>query len=109
MVTEETCARERLLTSACQLVPQRPSQNLPDVRLRELGPEVDVLRHLVAGERFPAVLDDLLLGEVRVLAHDEERDDFTGTLIGLGDGGGFQDSGMLDGDRFDLVRVYVEA
>lgn len=60
-----------------QLFPQRPSQNLPHIRLRKIIPEVHVFRHLVAGERLSTVLDHFLLREIRILLHDEQGNDLT--------------------------------
>lgn len=58
------------------LVPQRPPKNLSDVCLRKIVPEIHVLRDFVARELGAAVVDQLLLGEVGVLADHEEGDDF---------------------------------
>ena len=48
-------------------------QDLPDIRLRQLVPEIHVLRHLVSRQRLAAVLDRSLLRERRILPHDEHR------------------------------------
>src|SRR5688572_29817252 len=58
-----------------QLFPQRPSQNLPHIRLRQFLPEVHALRHLVPGERLPAVINQFLLGKRLVLLHHKQSDD----------------------------------
>src|SRR5688500_14357471 len=57
-----------------QLLPQRPSQNLPHICLRQIIPEVHVLRRLVSSQRFSAMLDQVLLRDIRILLDDEQRD-----------------------------------
>ncbi len=49
------------------LVAQFAAQDLADIGLRQVGPELDLLGDLVAGELRAAELDDLLGGEVGVL------------------------------------------
>ena len=59
------------------LVPQRPTKNFPDVCLGKIFPEIHALRDFVARELGAAMVDQLLLCEVGVLADYEEGDDFT--------------------------------
>src|SRR4029453_10473982 len=48
------------------LVAQFAAQDLADIGLGQVGPELDLLGDLVGGELCAAVLDDFLGGEVRV-------------------------------------------
>ena len=64
-------ARTRLQAAAFFLVAQFAAQDLADIGLGQVGPELDLLGHLVGGELRAAVLDDFLGGEVRVLLDDE--------------------------------------
>src|SRR5579883_1266893 len=93
-----------LLIGPSQLLPQY----LPDVALRQFLAEVDVFRHLVASEGFAAVLDDILLGELRVLWDDVQGDDLAGVLVRLSDGGALEDAWMRGSDGFDFVGIDVE-
>src|ERR1700674_2665650 len=67
--------RLRMTLGADSKLSHRSSQDLPLIGLWQLGSEIHVLRHLVSRERLAAVLDDVLFGERRVLAHHEQRDD----------------------------------
>lgn len=64
---------------------------------------------LVAGKRFATVVDDCLLGYFGVLGDYVEGDDFAGMLVGLGDGGAFEDARVGGGDGFDFVGIDIEA
>lgn len=89
--------------------PEFLPQYLPDIAFRQLLAEVDVLGDFVTRQGFAAVLDDVLLGDVGVLGDDVESDYFAGVLVGLRDGGAFQDAGVRGRDSFDFVGVDVEA
>src|SRR6185312_13980100 len=88
--------------------PQLLPQYLPDVALRQLFAEVDVPGDLVASEGFAAVLDDVVLGDFWIFEDHVEGYDFAGVLVGLGDGGAFQDARVGGGNGFDFVGVDVE-
>src|SRR5712671_268356 len=62
------------------LVAQGAAQDLADVGLGQVGAELDVFRPLVAGELLPAMLQDVLLGQIRVLLHHEHFRHFAGML-----------------------------
>src|SRR5487761_2171252 len=47
-------------------IPQLAAQDLADIGLRQGGPELDLLRHLVVRQLGAAELDDVLGGEARV-------------------------------------------
>src|SRR3569833_4022559 len=57
------------------LVAQLPAQDLADIGLGQLGPELDPLRHLVVGQLLVAELDHLLGGEFGGLLDDERLHD----------------------------------
>jgi hypothetical protein len=48
------------------------------------------------------VLDHIVLRELGVLAHDEQRDDLAGFLVGLSDCGGLEHAGVRHGDGLRL-------
>src|SRR5688572_6159192 len=81
-------ARDHLLMwsrrSLRELVAERAAQDLADIGLRQLGPEVDVLRDLVGRQLALAEGDDFVGGERRILLHDEERNDLARLVVGLG-------------------------
>src|SRR5690606_18602296 len=62
-----TSARRPL---ALFLLPQDPAEHFAHQRLRQLLPELDFFRHLVAGQILPAVLDELLRGGPRAFFQD---------------------------------------
>src|SRR5688572_994861 len=88
---------------------QRAAQDLADVGLRQLGAELDVLRPLVAGELLLAVLEHVLLGELRVLLHHEHLRHLARVLVGHADRGALEHAGVHGQHLLDLVRVHVEA
>src|SRR2546423_12973935 len=63
------------------LLAKRATQDFPDVSLRQFGAELDVLRPLVAGELLSAVLEHILLGELRVFLHHVYLGHFPGMRI----------------------------
>jgi len=66
---------------------QLAPQDLPDVGLgQRLAAELDDLRHLVAGEVLPAMIEQGLLGQRRILLYHDNLDDFARAFVGLSDG-----------------------
>ena len=63
-------------------VAQFAAQDLADIGLRQVGPELDLLRDLVVRQLLVAELDDVLGGEVRVLLDDERLDGLARALVG---------------------------
>ena len=55
------------------------------------------------------MLDQIALGEARVLRDHVEGDYLAGVLVGLRDSGAFEDSGVCGRDCLDFVGVDVEA
>src|SRR6185369_14543207 len=91
------------------LVAQFAAQDLADIGLGQVGPELDLLGDLVGGELRAAVLDDFLGGEVRVLLDDEGFDRLAGLGVLHADDGAFQHAGMARDHFLDLVGIDVEA
>ena len=57
-------------------VAQFAARDLADIGLRQIGPELDLLRDLVVGQLGAAELDDVLGGHVRILLDHEGLDGF---------------------------------
>src|SRR5688572_12486112 len=91
------------------LLAQRPAQDLAHVGLGKLGAELDVFRPLVAGELLAAMLEHILLRELRILAHDVHLRHLAGMLVGNADDRAFEHARMHGDDLLDLVRVNIEA
>src|SRR5262249_43944426 len=89
---------------------QIPSQDLAHVRLRQRVEEADLLRHLVGRKLPPAVSNHVGFGESRARrpGHDLQPR-IAGLLVRSADEGAFSAPGEVVGDRFDLVRKYLEA
>src|SRR6266446_6024704 len=75
-------------------IAQFAAQDLSDIGLRQVGPELDLLRHLVIGQLRAAVLDDVFGGDVRVLLHDKRLDGFARAGVLDADHGAFQYAAM---------------
>src|SRR5688572_27104177 len=88
---------------------QRAAQDLADVGLGQLGTELDVLRPLVAGELLLAMLEHVLLRELRILLHHEKLRHLARVLVGHADRGALEHARMHRDDLLDLVRIHVEA
>ena len=66
-------------------------------------------RQLVAGEVLPAVRDDGLLRELRILPDDDHLDRLARLLVGHAHHAALEHAGMRGDHALDLVRVHVEA
>src|SRR5690606_37250472 len=93
---------------AGSLVAQLAAQDLAHRRLGQLGAELDHARLLVAGEPAAAELAHLLLGERRVLLHDDQLDGLAGFFVGHADHRALQHTLEFGDHVLDLVRVHVE-
>src|SRR6476619_542526 len=91
------------------LVAQFAAQDLADIGLGQIVPELDLLGHLVGSQLRGAVFDDVVDRKVRVLLDDERLHRLARFRIRDADHGAFQHARMA-GDYFlDLVRIDVEA
>src|SRR5206468_11155016 len=91
------------------LVAQFAAQDLADIGLGQVGPELDLLGDLVGGQLRAAVLDDVLGREVLVLLDDEGFHRLAGFRVGYADHGAFEYARMARDHFLDLVRINVEA
>src|SRR2546421_7336885 len=72
------------------LVAQFAAQDLADIGLGQIGPELDLLGHLVGGELRAAVLDDVVGRKVLILLDDERLHRFARFRILHADNSAFQ-------------------
>src|SRR3954471_15427001 len=86
------------------LLAQSAAQDLADVGLWQLSAELDVFRTLIAGELALAMLQDILLGELRVLLHDVDLRHLAGMRIGYADDCALEDARVHGHHLLDLVR-----
>src|SRR4051795_4453548 len=91
------------------LVAQFAAQDLADIGLGQVGPELDLLGDLVGGQLRAAVLDDFLSREVRVLLDDEGFHRLARFRVLHADHGALQHAGMARDHFLDLVGIDVEA
>src|SRR3984885_5262004 len=90
-------------------VAQFAAQDLSDIGLRQVGPELDLLRDLVVGQLRAAELDDVLGGHGRIFLYHERLDGFAGPRVLDADHGAPQHAGMARDHFLDLVGIDVEA
>src|ERR1700693_3266690 len=62
-------------------IPQLAAQDLADIGLRQAGPKLDLLGHLVVGQLRAAIFDNILGRDVWILLHDERLDRLAGARI----------------------------
>src|SRR5689334_8658787 len=105
------CCRRNDLTplGGLAVLAQRAAQDFADVGLWQLAAELDVLRPLVAGELAPAMLENILLGEVRVLLDHVDLRHFARVRVGHADHGALEHAGVHRHHLLDLVRENLEA
>src|SRR5688572_30456308 len=77
-----------------RLVPKLATQDLADVGLRQLGAELDLARHLVAGQVLAAMADQRLRGEAFVLLDDEQLHRFARLVVGNADRRALEHAGV---------------
>src|SRR6185312_51128 len=80
---------------AARLVAQLAAEDLADIRLRQLGAELDIARHLVARQPLAAEAQQVLGGERGIALDREELDRLAGLAIGRADDRALEDRRVL--------------
>ncbi len=87
---------------------EQPALDLSGAGPRQLGDELDRLRHLVRGEARAGVVDQLVGVEVAGGDHERGHRLSPPAILAAGDGN-LGDGGMLQQGRFDAIRADVLA
>src|SRR5690606_20269490 len=77
-----------------RFVAERASQHLADIGFWQLGAELDMLRHFVAGQALVAEITHFLLGQILSARYHKRFHDFAGMLVANADHRTFEDVGM---------------
>src|SRR5258705_12240233 len=91
-------SRRRLL-----FIAQFAAQDFSDVGLRQVGPELDLLWHLVVGQLRAAELDDVFGCDAGILLDDKRLDGLARPRVRDADYGALQHAGMTRDHFLDLV------